>query len=891
MTKGAKHKLVLIDGNSLLYRAFFALPPLTNAQGEMTNAAYGFTTMLVKVLREERPDLTAVAFDLPTPTFRHRQFPAYKATRDQMPDELAAQIEMVHEILEAMRIPRYALEGYEADDVIGTLAARAEQAGIQVLVVTGDLDELQLVSDRVSVMVTRRGITDAKVYDPVAVRERFGFPPEKLPDYRALRGDTSDNIPGVPGVGEKTASALIATYGSLEEVLAHVDEVRPARIGEALRAHADLARRARELSTIVRDLPLELDLEALQVREPDGERLAAIFRRLDFRTLLAQVAPAQTALRAGPPAEESHRVASLPAEARKLAAELEGVESVVLVALAEPGPAMRARLAGVCLAPLAEELAMGEPAVVMAGEGALPAVLAPLRGLLESARVKKTGHDLKRVAVVLGRHGIELRGLAFDTMIASYLTNPEGRHDLESSASDHLAGRQAELALGNWGSPEAAAATARRVAALRARLVGELRELGMEGLFRQVEMPLVEVLARMERTGVAVDVAALEALSSRLAERTRELEQEIWALAGEQFTIGSPKQLRAILFDKLGLPPDKSRRTKTGYSTDAEALASLSDHEIVAKILEYREVTKLRSTYVEALPRLIHPETGRVHTTLNQAVTATGRLSSSDPNLQNIPVRTPLGMEIRRAFVAGEREWVLLSCDYSQIELRILAHITGDENLIAVFREDEDLHRAAAMEIFGVGADAVTPEMRAFAKMVNFGIPYGISEFRLAREMGISVEEASRYVARYFARFPKVQEYIQRVPEEARRTGYVQTLFGRRRPLPELRTRVAARRAAAERMAINTPMQGTAADIIKVAMLRVEEGLASHGLRGRMILQVHDELLLEVPEAELEETAGLVVECMAGACELEVPLKVDAKAGPNWLQMRSLARA
>ena len=874
MTEPAAHKLVLIDGNSLLYRAFFALPPLTNAAGEMTNAAYGFAAMLFKIMDEEQPDMMAVSFDLPTPTFRHERFPDYKATRPRMPDELAPQIGMAREILEAMHIPAYDLEGYEADDIIGTLSREAEQAGYQVLVVTGDLDELQLVSDRVSVMMTRRGITDTVVYDPAAVKERYGFPPDELPDFRALRGDTSDNIPGVPGIGEKTAATLVARYGSLENVLAHADEVKPPRIGEALILHADLARRAKELGVIVRDLPIKLDPKALARRPPDPARLVELFRRLDFRSLLSRVEVAPKKI------SDEHRVVTRADQVRKLAGELAGAHDLVVRPLADALPAMRSEMVGLCL------LGAAEPVVVVADGGKLADLLAPLKPLLESPDSSKVGHDLKRLAILLSRHGIALRGLAFDTMIASYLVNPARKHDLGSTVYDHVQGvAQAELALGDWSAPAASAVAARQIAALRSRLADELQRLELTALFSEVEMPLVPVLADMERIGVAIDVPALEGLSGRLGERAGELEQGIYALAGEEFTIGSPKQLGRILFEKLGLPPDRSRRTKTGYSTDADVLAGLSEHEIVGRILEYREITKLKSTYVDALPRLVNPETGRLHTSLNQAVTATGRLSSSDPNLQNIPIRTELGAEIRRAFIPGRPDHVLLSADYSQIELRILAHITGDENLIEIFRRDEDLHHAAAMEIFGVGHDGVTPKMRAFAKMVNFGIPYGISEFRLAREMGISVEEATRYVNRYFARFPKVREYVANVPAAAREAGYVRTLFGRRRDLPELRTRAPALRAAAERMAINTPMQGTAADIIKVAMLRVYERLASTGLKGKMILQVHDELLLEVPTAEVRGTAALVEECMSGAYELRVPLKVDTKVGPNWLEM------
>jgi DNA polymerase-1 len=871
-------KLVLIDGNSLLYRAFFALPPLTNAKGEMTNAAYGFTTMLLKIIEEEQPDMVGVAWDLPTPTFRHERFPEYKATRDQMPDELASQIGMARDILEAMGIPAYEMEGYEADDVIGTLASKAESGGDGVLVVTGDLDELQLASDRVSVMVTRRGITETKVYDAEAVRERYGFGPERLADFRGLKGDTSDNIPGVPGIGEKTAASLIKQFGSLEAVLDHSDEVRPPRIAAALEAHAELAKRAKDLSIIIRDLSIPYDREALRLGAPDEAKLAELFGELGFRSLLARLGGKGEAVRS------EHRVITKVGAVRSLASQLAKVGEMVLYPLAEEGTAMTTPMSGLCL------LVEDEAVVVMDGEKKVAGLLKPLKAVLESPGVGKVGHDLKRLALLLSRHGVALRGLRFDTMLASYLIDPSRRtHDLSSAAYQHLEfGEKAALPAGEPLDAGTAAVAARQIAGLRDFLTPELEERGLKPLFHDVEMPLIPLLAQMEEVGIAIDAVALKALSEPLAGRARQLEQDICALAGEEFTIGSPKQLQRILFDKLGLPPDKGKRTKSGYSTDADVLAGLSDYEIVAKILEYREVTKLKSTYVDALPRLVDPETGRVHSSLNQAGTATGRLSSSDPNLQNIPVRTQLGMEIRRAFVAGRPDEVLLSADYSQIELRILAHITGDENLVGILQRDEDLHRATASEIFGVDPEEVEPRMRSFAKMVNYGIPYGISEFRLAREMGISVGEAREYVDRYFTRFPRVYAYVKEMPERARKSGYVVTLMGRRRPLPELRTRALVRRQAAERMAINTPIQGTAADIMKVAMLRVQEGLDEKGLKAKMILQVHDELLLEVPREELKETGAVVTERMASAYDLCVPLRVDAKAGPNWMDMKSV---
>ena len=870
--------VVLIDGNSLLYRAFFALPPLTNAQGEVTNAAYGFTAMLFKVIQEEQPEMIAVAFDLPGPTFRHEIFEDYKATRAAMPEELAPQIDMAREVLDAMHIPAFGLEGYEADDVIGTLATQADREGRRVLIVTGDLDELQLVSENVSVMVTRRGVTDTKIYDRAAVAERYGIGPEQLADFRALRGDNSDNIPGVPGIGEKTAAKLIGKFGSLEEVLGNLDQVKPARVAAALEAHADVARRSKELSLIVRNLSMEFDPAELRRRPPDEEKLAEVFRRLDFRSLVKRFEGSAEA----PPLD--HKVASTVRAVKSLAGTLADKREVIVHPLTADGQGRRAPLLGLCV------MADSAPSVVLAEAGTLSKLLAALKPVLESGDRPKVGHDLKRAAVLLSRHGITLRGLAFDTMIAAHLINPNRpAGELSAVAYDYLQSETPEAVVDGLPDPASAAAAVQQIASLRTLLEERLVEVNLLDLFRDLEMRLIPVLVAMEQAGVAVDCDALQVLSDKLGARARELEKEIHGIAGEEFNIGSPAQLRRILFEKLGLPPDKTKRTKTGYSTAADVLAGLGEHEIVARILEYREATKLKSTYVDALPPLVDPSTGRIHTSFNQAVTATGRLSSTNPNLQNIPIRTEAGAEIRRAFVAGSHDSVLVSADYSQIELRLLAHITEDRNLIEIFRRDEDLHRAAAMEIFDVGAGQVTPQMRAFAKMVNFGIPYGISDFRLAREMGIALEDAREYIERYFSQFPKVREYVKEMPGRARKDGYVTTLMGRRRPLPDLRSRAPAVRQAAERMAINTPMQGSAAEIMKLAMLRVDESLKHRGMGAKMLLQVHDELLLEAPESELADAAALLDECMSGAYELRAPLKVEVKAGRNWLDMKPLA--
>ena len=882
-------KLVLVDGNSLLYRAFFALPALTNSQGEPTNAVYGFTVMLLKVLEEERPDMVAACFDLPAPTFRHKEYADYKATRPETPDDLRAQLATAKEVLQALGIPVFEKEGYEADDLIGTLAKRVSDSGEQVLIVTGDLDTLQLVSDRVSVMATKRGITDTVLYDAAAVKERFGLEPSQLVDYRALKGDQTDNIPGVPGIGEKTAARLVAQHGSAERVIERAGELTPPKLAETVRLHAAQIEQAKMLSRIVTDISLDLDLDALRRQEPDQQKLDALFHRLEFRSLLERLSGKR------PEAPD----VDVAFEGEELAAALQALQPATRLWMHMAtglGDSISPSLLGLALVP--EE---GKPvfvAVQQAGpsEGLFgqqaAAGLESVRGLLERADIAKSAHDVKQAYVVLKRLGVRLDGAHFDTMIASYLLDPaRASHELQDALFQFLQQRAGETNISEaWqsGDLRAAAVEACRralwVRELEPVMESRMEEHGLTRLFREIELPLARTLGDMELAGVAVDVRPLAALSQQLSKAEEELKQQIYTLAGEEFTIASPKQLQRILFEKLGLP--RKKRTKTGYSTDAEVLSELAQqHDIVAKILQYRELSKLRSTYVDALPRLVHEDTGRVHTSFNQTVTATGRLSSSEPNLQNIPVRTELGREMRRAFVAGLPDHVLLSADYSQIELRVLAHISGDENLKAIFLADEDLHTRTACEIFGLAPESVTLEMRRLAKVVNFAIPYGVGPQRLARDMGISHEEAVGYMARYFQRFPGVRAYMDGIVEQARREGFVTTLLGRRRYLPDMNSPVRSTREFAERTAINTPIQGSAADIIKLAMLSVERNLLAANQSAQMILQVHDELVFEVPKDQLRETADIVARDMSQAFPLCVPVKVDAKAGPNWADM------
>jgi len=896
-------KLVIIDGNSLLYRAFFALPMLTSSKGEVTNAVYGFTMMLYKIMEEQKPEMMAVSFDRPEPTFRHQRFEAYKATRAETPAELGAQVGMAKEVLEALRVPIFEMPGYEADDIIGTMADAARARGYQVLIVTGDLDELQLVSDRVQVMTTRRGVTDTVIYDEKAVRERFGLEPGQLPDYRALKGDVTDNIPGVPGVGEKTASRLIQEYGSLEALLEHLDALRESKVGAALEAHAEQARESKVLSLIVRDLPLDVDFEACRLREPDRERLVALFRRFEFKSLLTKIGAGDPwqVLGTGETRLEPE-VIRTTRQAEALAKRLKAAGEFAFVVGLGEGGLVSAEPIGLAFA--AGEGAPAFVALSPPGQGGEKALLAEtaldpgawraLQPLLGDARVAKFTHDLKGAHALCKRLGCALAGAAFDTQIASYLLNPARQsHDLGDVVLDHLQVPPPPMgdlpALWAAGEVQQVAHDTCLQAQYVWRLAPEMRpkieEQGLAALLDGVELPLAQVLAEMELAGVAIDTGFLHDLSRRLEGMVAEAESKVYELAGDQFNIGSPKQLQRILFEKLNLPT--GRRTKTGFSTSAEVLAELAPrHEIVAQILRYRELTKLKSTYVDALPRLVDPRTGRVHTSFNQTVTATGRLSSSEPNLQNIPIRTDLGKLIRKAFVAGGEGRLLLAADYSQIELRVLAHISQDEHLLQIFAADDDLHTHAACEIFGVAPAGVTSEMRRLAKVVNFGIPYGISPQGLAQGMGVPVEKARRYMEAYFERFPGIREYIEEVVERARQAGYVTTLLGRRRYLPDLHAQSRQVREFAQRTAINTPIQGSAADIIKLAMLLCRRRLREERLAALMTLQVHDELVFEVPQGELEATRGVVGEAMANAFPLCVPLKVEVEVGPNWGEMR-----
>ncbi len=868
--------LVLLDTNGLIYRAFFALPYLTTSGGRPTNAVYGLTSMVLKVLEEEKPNYIAAAFDRPAPTFRHQQFKEYKAHREAMPDDLRPQVAISKQVLDALHILIFEADGFEAEDVIATITRQALDRGLDVLIVSGDLDTLQLVRPGVRVMVTGRGISETVIYDDAKVRERFGFDPVQLPDYKSLRGDTSDNIPGVPGIGEKTASALVQQFGSVEALLERLDQAPP-KVRPALDAARDQVKQSKHLATIVADAPITIDWEALRRREPDRDRAEALFRDLEFRVFLERLRGV------APPAQEA-APAVQATDARDLARCAEGATEVGIAFLRGAGHPLVAPVDAVGVA------APGQAAWMLLNGGGIPQ---PVRALLENPAVRKISADLKADLLTLAREGIAPAHLDFDVAVASYLLNPGKRtHTLETAAAEYLG-----IELRQRDGDDALEALAPHTGALAAEAAGALvrlrpvleermRERAVDELFRNVEIPLAGVLARMEEAGVVIDVPYLGALGDEMAARIAGLEQEIYGLAGAEFNIGSPKQLAFVLFEKLQMPPLK--KTKTGYSTDAEVLEFLAPrHEIVAKIVEHRELTKLTSTYVEVLPRMADPRTGRVHTTFNQTLAATGRVITESPNLQNVPIRTEEGRKIRRAIIAPAGA-LLLSVDYSQIDLRVLAHITRDPGLVAAFDRGDDIHTVIAAEVFGVAPGAVTPELRRRAKAIVFGVAYGMSEHGLAAQLGIDRHEARTFIDTYYARFPKVREYMLSVVEQARRDGFVTTVLNRRRYLPDLMSRNRAVREAAERTAINTPIQGSSADIIKLAMLTIAGQLPQVSADVRMTLQIHDELLFEVPESLVADVAARVRTLMQNAFPLSVPLVAEAKAGPNWAEMRAI---
>ncbi len=861
-------RLFLLDGSSLAFRAFFALPEsITTQAGFPTNAIYGLSQMLLKLVTEYRPANLVVAWDAREKTFRHEEFEDYKAQRPSMPDLLSRQWGLLPELVAAFGATNLVKPGYEADDILGTLAEEAKRQGVGSIVVTGDRDAMQVVDDDIWVMSTGRGITDVKIYTPAAVLQRFGVTPDRIPDYIGLKGDTSDNIPGVPGVGEKTAAALLQQFGSIEDLYERLDEVKSEKRRELLRAHEAEARLSKRLATMVLDVPLEEDLVAMVAAggyEIPLESVDAFFGKYEFRTLQRRLREG-TGAAAGPTAAP--------------------------VAPAAAGPPVRL-VVEADIGPLAATLEKGEAALgvepvdgeerfaiaVHAGGEPVQAARADARQLAALWRLAANVvvHDAKAQP----GYASAPAGPGHDTAVAAYLLAPE--RPLAERSLTVLSGVADDASAVEGPGPEAAAASR---AVLTWRLAeaqrGPLEGLGLGRLFREIELPLVRVLAQMEAAGVKMDPYRLGEITAGLRDRVDELRDSIWELAGGEFTIGSTQQLAEVLFVRLGLPPE--RKGKTGYSTDARVLRGLREqHPIVAAIEEWRELTKLLNTYLEPLPQHLDPGTGRLHTTFHQMVAATGRLSSSDPNLQNIPVRTELGSAIRGCFVA-EDGCLLVLADYSQIELRLMAMLAQEPALLEAYERGEDVHRVTAAAVAGIPEDEVTKQQRDRAKATNFGIMYGLSAFGLSEQVDIPVEEARAFIDAYFARYPRVREFRERVIAQAAQDGYVTTLFGRRRAVPELRSSNFRTRSLGERLAVNTVLQGTAADIIKVAMVTVSRELERRRLGSRLVLQVHDELILECPEAEADEAEALLREAMCGAYTMRPPLEVEVGRGRDWL--------
>ncbi len=936
--------LFLLDGHALIYRAFFAMisRPLTTSSGENTSAPFGLARFLIRLMEDYDPDYVGVVLDAGD-SYRTEVYPEYKATREKMPDEMAASLPRVRDIVEAFHVPVIEIPDWEADDVIGTLARQAAARGVRTVIVSGDKDFYQLIDDMTHLLNPGRGGpagVDEERVTPANASERLGVPPWHVTDYLALIGDSSDNIPGVRGIGKKTAPDLIERFGDLEQILAHAEDIEGKRVRNALIEYPDMARLSKELVTIRLDAPIELDLDDLSRSEPDRPRLREIFLDLEFHTLARDWAPEDTPLPAS--AQPAGRggdvtvrgtddeVASglayqLVTDADQVPAILDEMRAAGTIAVDTETTStdpMRAELVGVSLS-AAEGTAYymafghvpsavatdpdGNPMLMLDAPEPVPNLppigspaMAPLRDLLADKSIRKVGHNIKYDMHVLARAGAPLRGVYFDTSLASYVLDPGKRqHGLDILALERFQAKltsYAEVAGSGRSeipfsevSLEAAAAYSGEDADYTLRLYGRLKEEleahSMLELLEDIEMPLVPVLADMERTGVRIDLDVFDALRERFTREIAQIEEEIYKLAGGDVNLRSVPQMRDLLFERLGLPV--LRKTKTGPSTDEGVLSELAaqGHDIPRLILEYRELDKLDGTYVSKLPALVHPETGRIHTTFNQTVAATGRLSSSDPNLQNIPVRTTLGREIRKGFVADEG-YLFLSADYSQIELRVLAHLSEDPAFVEAFRADRDIHRETAARIFGVDPEAVNGGMRDQAKTINFATIYGQGPVALAGQLGISRTQADGFIANYFERFSGVRQYLDAMKELAAEKGYVETLLGRRRYIPEMRSRNPGVRAFGERLATNSPIQGTAADLLKIAMIRLHERLAAGNTGARMLLQVHDELLLEVPEAAVEETLAIVRQEMEGAIELDVPLKVDAGFGRSWYESK-----
>ncbi|MGE6375679.1 DNA polymerase I [Peribacillus muralis] len=871
-------KLVLIDGNSIAYRAFFALPLLNNDKGVHTNSVYGFTMMLNRILAEEKPTHILVAFDAGKTTFRHATFKEYKGGRQKTPPELSEQFPFIRELLDCFQIKRYELENYEADDIIGTLSLQAEKDGFEVKVISGDKDLTQLASPSTTVSITKKGITEIEEYTPKHIHEKYGLSPMQIIDLKGLMGDASDNIPGIPGVGEKTALKLLHQFETVENLLQSTGEVSGQKLKEKIEEHKDLALLSKELATITREAPLDMSLNETEYSGMDQDRVISLYKELGFSTLLDKLDVTE----------------SVPLEQEKIevnTAEMtEGMftdDSALYVEILEDNY-HRADIIGIAIS-------NEHGHFYFHGDSALSS--GPFKSWAEDETKKKTVFDAKRTVVALRHRGVDIKGIDFDVFLASYILDPaesvdevaeitktQGAVPLETD--DAFYGKGAKRMIpGEAELSEHIARKSKAILSLKEPMIDRLHEFEQYHLLTDLELPLSIILANMEWQGIKVDIGRLKNMGQELAVRLRTIEARIFDLAGEAFNINSPKQLGAILFEKLELPVMK--KTKTGYSTSADVLEKLeSKHDIVKDILLYRQLGKLQSTYIEGLLKVVNGKSDKVHTRFNQALTQTGRLSSTDPNLQNIPIRLEEGRKIRQAFIPSEKDWIIFAADYSQIELRVLAHIAKDSGLVEAFRAGMDIHTKTAMDVFHVSAEEVTSNMRRQAKAVNFGIVYGISDYGLSQSLGITRKEAGEFIEKYLRSFPGVQEYMEESIHEARQKGYSTTLLQRRRYIPEITSRNFNIRSFAERTAMNTPIQGSAADIIKLAMINMNKRLIKEGLKTRMLLQVHDELIFEAPPEELEILKVIVPEEMENAIALNVPLKVDYAFGPTWFDAK-----
>jgi len=898
----------LIDGSAIFYRAYFAFirNPLINSKGVNTSATFGFINSVIKIIKDEQPDYIAVAWDTKAPTFRHERYEEYKSTRAKMPDELVEQLPDIREAVEALGIAHFEMEGYEADDIIGTIAKKGADDGYEVWLVTGDKDFFQLVDDNVRIYNPKPGADPALRMGREEVKEKLGVYPELVIDKLALMGDSSDNVPGIPGIGPKTADTLLAQFGSLDEVLASPDKIKAKGVRTKVTENGDSARLSRELVTIQTDVPIDCDFDCMK-REPyDFDKVKDLFMRLEFHRLLKQLIP--DAEVKGIPEDEAaetraayHQVESLK-DLKKLVKLFSGRKEIAVDTETTSLNVMQAELVGVSLSDRA-----GEAYYVPLGhseedEPNLPfdEAIAEIKELLENPKVQKCGQNIKYDLEVLRRYGIEITPVSFDTMLASYIIDPSSRqHSLDFLAmkyfgyqmqpiSDLIGSGKKQLTFARVPVSKAthyAAEDADYTFRLRGKLAPQIDDLEMNSLYYDIELPLVKILADMEMEGVRVDADFLGNLSTEMEKRMNKVQKEIFAAAGGEFNINSTQQLSHILFDKLGLPTKGRTAKKTGYSTDVRVLEELAEiHEFPALILQFRQLTKLKSTYIDAIPKLIDPNTGRVHTSYNQTIAATGRLSSTDPNLQNIPVRTEEGREIRKAFVPRDDDHTLLVADYSQIELRILAHITGDKRLVKAFKDGEDIHARTAAEVYGVDIADVTSEQRRAAKTANFAVIYGVTAYGLSQQSELDLQGAKSFIDTYFERYPGIATYMDETKKFARDKGYVLTMFNRRRYVREINDKKANIRQFAERIAINTPIQGTAADMIKKAMITVHKKL--QGMKSRMVLQVHDELVFDVHKSELDKVREIVRDSMEKAVKLKVPVVVDIGDGPNWLEAK-----